>query len=123
MTRAGPWLIALVFAGCRMSEIPEKQPRRDVEAQTPSPTPSQKFTEAGTVRARTAASITLERPTGDRIELEVGPQTTVRIDGRAGELAQVSQGAEVRASYVVTGEERVAERLDVVTHGAVQPMN
>lgn len=74
----------------------------------------EKITEVGRVRKRARDRITIERPTGDRVEMQVVPLTRITVKGRPANSEAVRNGAEVRASYVVRDGRRTAERIDVL---------
>jgi hypothetical protein len=77
----------------------------------------QKLTETGTVANASEDKITLRRPTGDELELDVRPETSIMRGGQKVDATALSEGAEVRASYVIRGDEKVAERIEVMGAG------
>lgn len=81
---------------------------------TPPPV-AEKITEAGRILASDESSITLERPTGEELRLEIAPLTSVLINGRPSRSDSLPEGVEARASYLVDGNQRLAERIEVQT--------
>jgi hypothetical protein len=73
------------------------------------------FTDVGRIVAPNAMMITLQRPTGDELRLNVKPLTSILVDGHPSNANSLPEGAEARASYVVDGDQTVAERVEVQT--------
>jgi hypothetical protein len=81
---------------------------------TPPPVP-EKAEEAGFLLASDDSSLTLQRPTGEELRLTLSPRTSILIDGHPAGSAALPEGAEVRASYLIDGNQRLAETVRVQT--------
>lgn len=74
----------------------------------------QRFTEIGTVASAEENSLTLRRPTGEEVKLDLRDTTSITMDGRFIQVEAVPEGAEVRASYTQDGNDRVAQSIEVL---------
>lgn len=98
------------------------------QEQLAQPPPGQATGQAGsmlTINGRVTASaedsLTLRSPAGEAVRLQLNEQTQVFIDGQQGEIGEIPQGAEVRASYQPSsGQEPTALRVDVMGGGQQQ---
>jgi hypothetical protein len=66
-------------------------------------------------RVASASDAQVQLKSGDQLDLKlaIDPSTTVRIDGREGRASQITEGAQVRASYKAVDGKLTALRLDV----------
>lgn len=69
---------------------------------------------SGTVASASEGALQLREASGERLVLTTDGQTQVMRDGRPVGLESLQPGTEVRASYVIDGEEWRARRVDVV---------
>jgi hypothetical protein len=69
---------------------------------------------SGTVAGTSEGGLQLREASGESLVLTTDGQTQVMRDGRPVGLESLRPGTEVRASYVIDGEEWRARRVDVV---------
>lgn len=93
------------------STVPGGEHRAGSGSQVPE---AQKFTESGTVADASNDKLTIRRATGDEVEIDLRPDTRIMRDGQQVQAGQLQEGTEVRASYVMQGDERVAEHIEVM---------
>lgn len=77
----------------------------------------QRFTEVGTVSSSSENELTLRRQSGEEVNLDLRDTTAITMDGRFVQADALPEGAEVRASYTMDGENRVAESIEVLRAG------
>lgn len=68
----------------------------------------------GTVKSVDANEgiLVIERPTGD-LRLETGKDTSIYVEGGVAALRDIEEGAPVRASFTVEGDDRLAHWIEV----------
>ena len=109
-------------AGAAWAQVPQPVP-----TPTPVPAPNRPMTETtrpvtgmveGTVKKIDPASGTLQISSGlfglFGKTLQVGPDTRISVDGRDSSLAEVRQGARVKASYETRNGLTVATRIEAM---------
>lgn len=77
----------------------------------------QRFTEVGTVTSSSENELTLRRESGEEVNLNLRDTTAITMDGRFVQADALPEGAEVRASYTMDGDNRVAESIEVLRAG------
>lgn len=87
-------------------EMEEREPGQMEQAQ--------RFTEVGRVTNVGADSITLERATGEELDLEVRDTTSVTMEGRPVQIDALPEGSQVRASYMMVDDDRIADSIEVI---------
>jgi hypothetical protein len=95
----------------------------EAEPVTVVPLTPQHRVESGQIEKVQSNSVRINTDTGETLQLKLGSLTSVTLDGKPANLKSLPAGAEVRASFIETGDERVAESLDVQTNGKTKKVN
>jgi colicin import membrane protein len=99
----------------RLSQRQEQMAQPGMEQQ-----PGTMLSVNGQVVSARDDQLLLRSPAGESVRLLLDEQTQVFINGQKGEISDIPQGADVRASYQPHGEEDpTALRVDVLGRGAV----
>jgi len=78
------------------------------------------FTMSGTLAGQAFDGITLAREGLPNADLDVRKETVVMLDGKKVDLKSIPEGAQVRASFQLEGEEIVAVELKATTPKATK---
>jgi len=78
------------------------------------------FTMNGTLKGQAFDGITLAREGLPNADLDVRKETVVTLDGKKVDLKSIPEGAQVRASFQLEGEEIVAVELKATTPKATK---
>ena len=124
MTMMGMALCSMA-AGAAWAQIPQPTPGTGMDADRPAasaaPTTSRPTTTGmveGTVKKVDPMASTVRVSSGlfglFGKTLEVGPDTQISIDGRDSNLAEVRQGAKVKASYETRNGRTIATRIEAM---------
>lgn len=121
-------LAALFVAACQPRadrpglEERDQQERQQQQEQSGQmgATAGERFTEVGTVTSASQDELTLRRQSGEEVSLDLTDTTAITMDGRFVQADALPEGAEVRASYTMDGENRVAESVEVLRAGQQQ---
>ena len=77
------------------------------------PLASQQRIESGQIAKVQAHSLTIDTASGEALHLKLGSMTSIRLDGKPASLKSLPEGADVRASFTETGDEQMADHLEV----------
>jgi Cu/Ag efflux protein CusF len=111
--------LCAMAAGAAWAQIPQSTPGTGMNADRPAATaaPTSGMVE-GTVKKVDPMAGTLRVSSGlfglFGKTLQIGPDTQVRVDGRDSNLAEIREGAKVKASYETRNGRTVATRIEAI---------
>lgn len=123
----GLTLIAVLAVACQprsdrpgseeMGQMPGQgqEQARQQQQQEQAGEMGQRFTEVGTVTSSSGNELTLRRQSGEEVNIDLRDTTAITMDGRFVQAEALPEGAEVRASYTMDGDNRVAESIEVLS--------
>ncbi|WP_373047082.1 lipoprotein [Vulgatibacter sp.] len=122
-----------VVAGCQ-NQGQEPAAEQEPQAQAPAGEPQaqqpaaqqpaaeqQMMTATGTITEVSDEKITVRTAAGEQMEMKLGEQAQITMNGQPVQKDQLQQGASVRAAYKQEGEENTVQTLEIQSMGAQQP--
>lgn len=92
----------------------------DTQNQDAENNAQERFTEVGTVTSASSDELTIRRQSGEEVNIDLKDSTAITMDGRFVQADALPEGAEVRASYTMDGDNRIADSVEVLQAGQEQ---